>query len=167
VQQTASREPIADIVVGIPGFTEDKAPGRRLLCRIGGRLIDNVYVPTRTAIGKVAFLDALREDYAERSQPSVLAGDFNIPGRPEDLAFRGLVDRGLVDCFRQRNADPGHFTWFPMTAWAMKRNYGMRLDYVFASRELAERIVDVAHDRETRAWPRPSDHLPVRARFDV
>jgi exodeoxyribonuclease-3 len=185
----ASREPIDDSVAGIPGFNEDRAPGRRLGCRIGNRFIDTVYVPTRTAIGKVAFLDALRDDYAVRFRPRdtvVLAGDFNIcfdardyaspsmisaadvhPGRPEDLAFRGLVDRGLVDCFRHRNAEPGHFTWFPMATWAMKRNWGMRLDYVFASPGLAERVVDVVHDRETRTWPRPSDHLPVRARFDV
>jgi exodeoxyribonuclease III len=43
----------------------------------------------------------------------------------------------------------------------------MRLDYLFASPAIAERAIEVAHDRETRSWPRPSDHLPVRARFDL
>ena len=184
----ASREPIEDTIVGIAGFVEAKAPGRRLACRIGGRWIDTVYVPTRTAIGKVAFLDALRDDYATRLRDAslVLAGDFNIcldardyaspsmisspdvhPGRPEDLAFRGVLAHGLHDCFRERHDEGGHFSWFPLTPWAMKRNYGMRLDYVFASRDLASSVVDVVHDREPRSWPRPSDHLPLRAEFDV
>jgi exodeoxyribonuclease-3 len=182
----ASREPIEDTVVGIAGFVEAKAPGRRLACRIAGRWIDTVYVPTRTAIGKVAFLDALRDDYATRLRGSslVLAGDFNIcfdardyaspsmisaadvhPARPEDLAFRGVLDQGLHDCFRERHDDGGHFSWFPLTPWAVKRNYGMRLDYVFATRALAEHVEDVVHDREPSAWPRPSDHVPVIAHF--
>lgn len=185
----ASRLPIADVVTGIPGFTEDRAPGRRLAGRIGARWIDTVYVPTRTKIGKVGFLEALRADYDARFEPGasvILAGDFNIcfdardfasagmitdveihPHRPEDVALREVVAFGLVDCFRRVTADTGHFTWFPMASWALKRNWGMRLDYLFATADLADRIVDVVHDREPRSWPRPSDHLPVRARFDV
>ena len=146
-------------------------------------------MPTRTAIGKAEFLDALRADYAARIEPDtvlVLAGDFNIcfdrrdyaspsmitapdvhPGRPEDLAFRRLVGVGLVDCLRARTDDAGHFTWFPPKPWALRRNWGMRLDYVFATPSLTTHLVDLVHDREPMMWPRPSDHLPVRARFDV
>jgi exodeoxyribonuclease-3 len=179
----ASRLPIEETVVGVPGFSDD----RRIACRIGDTWIDTVYVPTRTAIGKVEFLDALRDDHAARFADAafVLCGDFNIcfdardyaspslisapdvhPGRPEDLALRRLVD-GLVDCLRARTDEPGHFTWFTMTPWALRRNYGMRLDYVFATPSLAAHLVELAHDREVRQWPRPSDHLPVRARFDL
>jgi exodeoxyribonuclease III len=185
----ASRLPIDEVVVGIDAFVEARAPGRRLLCRIGELWIDTVYVPTRTAIGKCEFLDALRDDHGARftaATPRVLLGDFNIcwdardyasptlitapdvhPHRPEDLAFRGVVDGGLVDCFRAVCDEPGHFTWFPMAPWALRRNYGMRLDYVFASAQLAARVREVVHDREPRSWPRPSDHLPVRACFEL
>jgi exodeoxyribonuclease-3 len=181
----ASRIAIDDVVIGLPGFAKD----RRIACRIGETWVDTVYVPTRTAIGKAEFLDALCDDYAARIAPDtslVLAGDFNIcfdardyaspsmisapdvhPGRPEDLAFRRVVARGLVDCLRARHDDGGRFTWFPLTPWALRRNYGMRLDYVFATPKLADHLVDVTHDREPTTWPRPSDHLPVRARFDV
>ncbi|HWB80031.1 MAG TPA: exodeoxyribonuclease III [Nannocystaceae bacterium] len=179
----ASRIPIDETVVGLPGFAAD----RRIACRIAGVWIDTVYVPTRTAIGKVEFLDALHDDQVARfaDAPLVLCGDFNIcfdardyaspslisapdvhPNRPEDLAFRRLVGDRLIDCLRVRTDETGHFTWFPMTPWALRRNYGMRLDYVFATPPLAQRLVELAHDRDVRQWPRPSDHVPMRARFE-
>jgi exodeoxyribonuclease III len=185
----ASRRAIDEQIAGMSSFVEAKAPGRRLACRLGEVWIDTVYVPTRTAIGKREFLDALRNDHARRFTPTtplVLTGDFNIcfdardyaspsmitdvdvhPARPEDLAFRRVVDFGLVDCFRSVCPEGGQFTWYPQTTWALRKNWGMRLDYVFATRPLAERVVDVRHDREPSTWPRPSDHLPVHARFDV
>ncbi|NUP12824.1 MAG: hypothetical protein HOW73_42845 [Polyangiaceae bacterium] len=185
----ASLDPIAEIVSGIITFQEDKAPGRRLLGRVGTRWVDTVYVPTRTKIGKAAFLDALRADHDDRFAADaevVLAGDFNIcfderdyaspklisdpdvhPGRPEDLAFRRLVGGRFADCFRRVEEGGGHFTWFPNATWAMKRNYGMRLDYIFASRSLAGRTVDATHDRSVMALPKPSDHVPVLVRFNV
>jgi exodeoxyribonuclease-3 len=182
-----SRAPIEEVVVGLSGFVEAKAPGRRIACRTGGAWIDTVYVPTRMKIGKAEFLDALRVDRAERfGSEGILAGDFNIcwdardyasrrlitdpeihPGRPEDLAFRRLIEPSLLDCFRKREQGSGHFSWFPVATWALKRNYGMRLDYVFASPALAAHVVEATHDRETRSWPRPSDHLPVRVGFDL
>jgi exodeoxyribonuclease-3 len=183
----ASRRPMSEPVVGIPGHTEAGAPGRRIAVRVDGLWIDTVYVPTRRAIGKVEFLDALRADHAARFAPGtalVLAGDFNIcfderdlaspslitdaalhTRRPEDLAWRRLLDGGLVDAFRARHADGGHYTWFPAPRWAFARNYGMRLDYLFATAPALATLVDVAHDRAPRTWERPSDHLPVRARF--
>ncbi len=183
----ASKTPIDEIEVGLSAFTEEKSPGRRVACRIEGRWIDTVYVPTRTKIGKVEFLRALRDSQSARFAPTddvVLAGDFNIcfdardyasprmisdvavhPGRPEDLAFRRLVDERLVDCFRKAEQGSGHYTWFPNATWAVKRRYGMRLDYVFASAPLVDRLEAVHHDLMTMSWPRPSDHVPVRVRL--
>jgi exodeoxyribonuclease-3 len=187
---TVSRQPMEEVAIGIERFEEVKKPGRRLVARVGALWIDNVYVPTRKAIGKVEFLDALRDDHDARfgpGAPVVLAGDFNIcfdgrdlaslnmitdgellTRRPEDQAWRRLLDSAhLHDCFRRAHDDGGHYTWFPAASWAYARNYGMRLDYVFASAAVAEALVEVAHDRETRGWPRPSDHVPVRARFAI
>lgn len=177
-------------VYGLDGFEPEREAGRRLACKVGGVWIDTVYVPTRTKIGKVAFLDALREDHARRygdRAKVILCGDFNIcydkrdvaapnmiaqsdvhPHRPEDLAFRRLVsERGMVDCFRQRCQDSGHYSWFPVTPGALERKRGMRLDYIFGSAALADGVLECAHDAEPRHWDRPSDHLPVRATFDT
>jgi exodeoxyribonuclease III len=186
---TISRAPLEDVIVGIPRFDEPKQPGRRLLGRIGELWIDNVYVPTRKAIGKVEFLEALRDDHDARfgvGSRLVLAGDFNIcfdardlespsmitdaellTRRPEDRAWRRMLESArLRDCFRLHHDDGGQYTWFPAD-WAFARNYGMRLDYVFASEAAADALVEIAHDREPRSWSRPSDHLPVRARFEM
>jgi exodeoxyribonuclease-3 len=183
----ASRRPMSEPVVGIPGHTEAGAPGRRLAVRVDDLWIDTVYVPTRRAIGKVEFLDALRADHAARFAPGapvVLAGDFNIcfderdlaspslitdpelhTRRPEDLAWRRLLELGLADAFRAQHPDGGHYTWFPAARWAFARNHGMRLDYLFATPPVLATLLAVEHDRATRTWERPSDHLPVRARF--
>jgi exodeoxyribonuclease-3 len=184
----ATREPIDDCWSDVAGFREERPAGRRILCRVGGLWLDTVYVPTRKKIGKVAFLDALRADHVARFRPGddvILAGDFNIcfderdlasptmitdaelhPARPEDHAFRRLVaEAGLVDCFRTQHPEAGNYSWFPLTPWALKRNYGMRLDYVFATAAVAARVRHASHDREPRTWERPSDHLPVRIAF--
>lgn len=182
-----SRLAAEEVVSGLPGFVEDRAPGRRLAVRVAGIWFDTVYVPTRMKIGKVEFLDALRADQLARwGEPVrlVLTGDFNIcfderdyaspsmitdadqhPSRPEDLAFRRLLEGRLYDCFRQVESGKGHFSWYPPAPCSVKRNYGMRLDYVFASKPLVARVVAAKHDLATRQWPRPSDHLPVHVTF--
>jgi exodeoxyribonuclease-3 len=183
---TLSKEPLHDVVRGFSEVSDDV--GRRLLGRMGDMWIDNVYVPTRRAIGKAEFLDRLTADYAlrfdARRDELVLCGDFNIcfdardlasptmisePAllgrRPEDLAFRRTLGFGLHDCLRKHHADAATYSWFPLTPWALRRNYGMRLDYVFATQALYRRCESVEHDQSPRGWPRPSDHVPVLARF--
>jgi exodeoxyribonuclease-3 len=185
---TFSKHPIEDAVKDIP--SSPGHAGRRLLVRIGDMWIDNVYVPTRVAIGKAEFLDRLREDYQTRfsaDRDSVaLCGDLNIcldrrdfasPSmiaeaalfgeRGEDVAFRELLGFGLQDCFRRHHPSEASFTWFPMQPWAIRRNYGMRLDYVFATSQIYERCSSATHDLEPRSWHRPSDHVPVVVRFSA
>lgn len=185
---TLSKLPATDVVHGLGD--EHAHSDRRLLCHVGDLWIDNVYVPTRRAIGKSEFLDHLREGYEQRFQPEqdalALCGDFNIcfddrdlatlrmiseperfGQRPEDLAFRRTVSFGLQDCLRKHHPDVKRFSWFPMTPWALKRNYGMRLDYIFATAPAYDRCSGADHDPEPRSWERPSDHLPIVARFDA
>lgn len=185
-----SRVPLERVTDGLDGFEPKRPAARRLAGRIGRVWIDTVYVPTRLAIGKIAFLDALRDDHARRYGDHahvVLCGDFNIcfderdiakptmiaqsdlhPRRPEDLVFRRLVDeRGLVDAFRDRCPAPGHYSWFSPTSSAARHNLGMRLDYVFASGRLAQRLLACEHDHAPREWDSPSDHIPVRATFEL
>jgi exodeoxyribonuclease-3 len=184
---TLSRLAIKEAIHGF-GDTTDHAD-RRVLCQIDGVWIDNVYVPTRRAIGKSEFLDALTADYAERFDAArdelILCGDFNIcwderdlaslkliseperlGQRPEDLAWRRALAFGLRDCLRKHHPEQKLFTWFPLAPWAIKRNYGMRLDYVFATATVFERCSGVELGVGTRRWERPSDHVPVIASFD-
>jgi len=154
--------------------------GRRLRVSCDGFSIDNVYVPTRRAIGKLELLAHLREDYALglEGRRRVLCGDFNLcsderdyasssliseadlfPNRAEDHAFQALRATGLYDCFRHHCQESGHYTWFDYRPWTLTKNYGLRLDYVFTTEAVtclrAELLV------EPRRWPKPSDHVPV------
>jgi exodeoxyribonuclease-3 len=86
---------------------------------------------------------------------------------PEKAAFRGLLDLGLVDCFRLFQQDAGHFTWWDYRAGAFRRNLGLRIDHILASRDLSDRCRACRIDKAPRALERPSDHVPVIAEFDI
>jgi endonuclease/exonuclease/phosphatase family metal-dependent hydrolase len=113
-----------------------------------------------------AILDIIGRD----SGPHLLVGDFNalgaddpvgqpppgvepkgeaVPGTPREI-IRRLVDAGYVDCFRALHPREPGFTYPAQAPW-------LRLDYAFASSQLAPRLV--ACDVVTDA--RASDHLPL------
>lgn len=182
-----SKRPFQEVIHGFGADNEHH--DRRLLCQLDTCWIDTVYVPTRRAIGKSEFLDRLQQDYCARFEANrdslLLCGDFNVcfdtrdlaslrmiseaesfGQRPEDLALRRMLGFGLQDCLRKHHPDTKLFSWFPQTPWALRRNYGMRLDYMFATHPLYERCCGADHDASPCHWPRPSDHLPVVARFE-
>ena len=83
---------------------------------------------------------------------------------------RALVARlrtaGLVDLYRAKYPDTIGFSWWDYRAGSFHKNEGMRLDMLFASPSLADRVKDVYVDREYRKKGKPSgavpsDHAPV------
>jgi exodeoxyribonuclease III len=60
------------------------------------------------------------------------------------------------------------YTWWSYRArdWAAS-DRGRRLDHVWTSAALADTMSDVEVLRAARGWERPSDHVPVIARFDI
>ena len=143
---------------------------------------------------KLAFLDELRTWLARQVQQAasggrevILTGDLNVAPLPDDVwDHRRLLrvithtpmeterletlraEAGMVDVVRVRLPVPEKvFTWWSYRAgdaWE-QHDRGRRLDHVWSTPELAARLEDVAIARETRSWPRPSDHVPVLARF--
>ena len=106
----------------------------------------------------------------------ILCGDINIaradidvhpkerkPGvigqRAEERElFEALLDRHLVDVTRALDLDnQGLFTWWPPWRNMRQRNIGWRIDYILASRAIAERATrcTVLADVGT------SDHAPI------
>ncbi len=187
-----SRAPWTGVQRGLPHGPDGQA---RFLAgtSLGIRFL-NVYVPNGEAVGsdkfdyKLAWLEALTvqvaEALAEHPQLVVL-GDFNIAPEDRDCydpallsgglfcsaaeraALRRLLDLGLVDCFRAAPVSEGDFSWWDYRGGAFRRNHGLRIDLILASRPLATRLRACRIDREVRAWPRPSDHAPVVAEFDL
>lgn len=185
-----SREPVTEVVTGFPGFDDEQ---RRVLgVTIGDLRFLNLYVPNGQAVGtdkyhyKLNWLQALR-DYCKAQLQEyanfAVVGDFNIAPDDRDVhdpdawrdqilcspdersAFAAMTSLGLVDTFRMFNDGDGTYSWWDYRQGGFRRNHGLRIDLVLASKALAARCMGVTVDIEPRTWDRPSDHAPVVARF--
>jgi len=185
-----SRKSSSDIVTDFPGFED---PQRRILAAtIDGVRVINLYVPNGNSVGsekyeyKLGWLNALKsflESEMSSHEKLVVLGDFNIApddrdvhdpekwgegilcSPPERQALKGLIDLGLTDVFRQFDQAGKTFSWWDYRAAGFRRNAGLRIDLILASKVLAD-VCDASYiDREPRTWERPSDHTPVIAEF--
>jgi exodeoxyribonuclease III len=147
--------------------------------------IASIYVPNggKDFPAKMRFLEAMDAYAAEHeagATPLVLCGDLNVARtdmdvhpkerkpnatgqRPDERALlERIIGRGLVDVHRTLEPDNENlFTWWAPWRNMKARNIGWRLDYVLASRALAERAQSCVVQRETGT----SDHGPVIAVF--
>ena len=144
-------------------------------------VVASVYVPNggKDYAAKIAFFEKLvgwaRQQHAE-GREVILCGDINIARddidvhpkerkagvigqRPEERAlFADLLGDHFVDVGRKMHPDDDRFfSWWPPWREMRKRNIGWRIDYILASKSLAERVsaCDVLADVGT------SDHAPV------
>ncbi len=60
------------------------------------------------------------------------------------------------------------YTWWSYRAadWTLA-DRGRRLDHIWVSRALKERVSDFRITRDARGWERPSDHVPVTVTLEV
>lgn len=118
-------------------------------------------------------------------EPLVLAGDFNVIPRPEDVSnpaawvddalfrtqtresFQSLLGLGLTDALRAVSDAPGQYTFWDYQAGAWQKNMGLRIDHLLLSPQASDRLVDVGIDSYVRAWEKPSDHVPVWIDLDL
>jgi exodeoxyribonuclease-3 len=187
----AQRTPEA-VATGIPG---DADPQRRVIAATLGpiRLV-NVYVPNGQAVGsekytyKLAWLERLRAYLAEllaAHENLLVVGDFNIApedrdvhdpaawegsvhvSAPEREALARIASLGLTDLFRRFEQPKNAWSWWDYRMNAFRRDHGLRIDLMLASKALAGRCTACTIDRAPRTWERPSDHVPVTATFDI
>jgi exodeoxyribonuclease-3 len=184
-----SLAPPENVGKGLPDDGPDSH--RRLIAgTFNGIRVVNVYVPNGEAIDSPKFpfklewlgkLDRYMRDMCDPNKPILLCGDFNVAPEDRDVhdpdKWRGQVlfhpdERAalakicglpLRDALRLRHEDAGLFTWWDYRMGAFHRGWGLRIDLVLVSPPLAERIVDVTIDRESRKGEGASDHAPVIA----
>lgn len=158
---------------------------RIVSARVGDLTVASVYVPNggKDFPAKMRFLESL-EAYAATFETSgellVICGDLNVARSdmdvhpkerkpraigqlPEERAlFERILARGLVDVGRALDPENENlFTWWAPWRNLRQRNIGWRLDYILASRRLAERAVSCVVQREVGT----SDHGPVVGTF--
>jgi exodeoxyribonuclease-3 len=130
-------------------------------------------IPLRHKHWDPAFLAYMKE--LEKKKPVIFCGDLNVAHTENDLArpkenvgnkgftneeregIDNIVDAGFVDTFRMFINGNGHYTWWSHFANARARNVGWRIDYIFASKKLANKVTDAKILPEVFG----SDHCPV------
>jgi len=191
-----SKEEADEAVIGFGDLFQDVQAKERLIgCRFKDLYVFSVYVPNGAPVEsdyyyyKLEFFYHLREYLEKNLFPQdkiILGGDFNVAIEPQDvydpLLFEGqicftererkamsyLLDWGLIDTFRLLYPDKkGLFTWWDYQFSAFKKNLGMRLDYILATKPLAQHLKECEVDLKTRGLLKPSDHAPILAMFDL
>lgn len=187
-----ARSPPLALVRDLPGLAD---PQRRVLAASCGTLrVINLYVPNGQSPEsekfqyKLQWLRSLRSwlrtELVAHPQLMVL-GDFNIAPEDRDVhdpaawvgsvhvsaeerrALQDILAIGLEDVFRRFEQPPQSFSWWDYRGGAFRRNHGLRIDLLLASRALAGRCRSCEIDREARLAERASDHAPVIAEFDI
>jgi len=187
-----ARRPIEATIHDLSGFEDEQ---RRVLgATIGALRIINLYVPNGQSVDsdkyqyKLKWLRALRDHLKaelQQHEHCVVLGDFNIApedrdvhdpelwrgkvlcSEPEREALNNILSLGFVDTFRLFEEGDGNFSWWDYRAAGFRRNLGLRIDLVLASKALAGACTAASIDVEPRRRERPSDHTPVIAEFAI
>jgi exodeoxyribonuclease-3 len=187
-----ARTALTDVQHGIPNFADD--PKRVIAATIDGVRVLCLYAPNGEAPGTDKYAYKLRWYQAltawlgpelEKRPKLAVLGDLNIAPEPRDVhnpkrwegkihfseperaAFRAVVDVGLKDAFRLFEQPEKQFTWWDYRLMAFQRGWGLRIDHILLSPELATKCTACIIDIEPRKRERPSDHTPVIAELRV
>jgi len=186
-----SRIGIANVTNGFDDSHVDPYEGdaRIIAADCGDVRFVSVYVPNGRTVGsefyerKLVWLQALHDWLAANNTPDdplVVLGDFNVAPEDRDLwdpdkfvgsthvtaaerdALRQLEKWGTEDLFRRvyPNADRLYSYW-DYRAGDFHQHRGMRIDLVFGTRPVADRVTWAIIDRNARKGTGPSDHAPV------
>ncbi len=173
------------------GFDDARfdAEGRVLITRFADFRLFNIYFPSGNrgpewVDHKLAFYQRFLEvvcGYIAAGEAVVVVGDVNTAyaeidlARPrentktsgflpvERAALAEFFAAGLIDTFRHLHPQTARYSWWSMRTDARARDIGWRLDYIFVSPNLRERIVAAAIHCEVTG----SDHCPVSVTLDL
>src|ERR1700733_4486330 len=141
---------------------------------------------------KLAFLDEMRDCVTlrpARSERAILVGDLNVAPLEHDVwshkqmlrvvshtpiecekFTRALGAGGWIDSMRRLTPEPEKlYTWWSYRAqdnWKTA-DRGRRLDHIWVSPQLGDRVTRIDIAKAARGWERPSDHVPVTAAIEI
>jgi exodeoxyribonuclease III len=192
-----SKRPLEDVRRGLPGDETDEQARYLegvVSTTSGAMRIASIYLPNGNPTGtpkfdlKLAWMDRLKAhagDLLRLEEPLVLAGDLNVIPEPRDARypdhwvrdalfqpetrakFREVLNLGLSDAFRLCDDGAEHFTFWDYQAGAWQKNDGIRIDHFLLSPQATDRLRGIRIHKETRAWDKPSDHVPVVVELDL
>ena len=180
-------EPL-DVQHGIPNFVDD--PKRLIAATVGDLRVVCAYAPNGQSLESDKFVYKLRwyealttwmKDELVRHPRLAILGDFNIAPEDRDVhnpkrweggihvspqereTLGRLLGVGFSDAFRLFEQPEKEFSWWDYRLNAFQRGWGLRIDLILLSKELAARCRASSIDKAPRALERPSDHTPVLA----
>jgi exodeoxyribonuclease-3 len=186
-----SKHKIEDVQLGLPGDDADEQARYiegTIVTKDGAVRVASIYAPngnppdTDKYPYKLKWMDRLiarASKLLEQEEPLVLAGDYNIIPTADDVydanvwvndalfkletrrKLRQLTNLGFTDAFRAVNANPFQYTFWDYQAGAWQKDRGIRIDHLMLSPQAADRLKTCAIDKHTRAWDKPSDHVPI------
>ncbi len=192
-----SKLPFDEVAARLPGHEGDdhsRYIEATVSTKRGVLKVSSIYAPNGNPIGgekfayKLGWLKRLQEHtraLLADELPLVLAGDYNVIPEPADAkrpaawtndalfqpesraAYRTLLNAGLTDAVRLCHPEPGLFTFWDYQAGSFQKDDGIRIDHLLLSPQAADRLVSAGVDRFTRAWERPSDHVPAWVELDL
>ncbi len=187
-----SKEPLEDVSFGLNSSPKD--PTRLASGMLGSVRIVNTYIPqgrdTKSEMFayKLKWLERLKKYFVKNFSPDdpiLWVGDLNAAMDKRDVhdpeklwgsvcycqevidGINAIKEWGFTDTFREKHEEDELYTfWDYRVPNGFKRNIGWRLDYVMATKPLAETCVSCEVDKEPRAKTKPSDHTFLIAEFD-
>ena len=178
-----------DVQHGIPDFLDD--PKRVIAATVDDMRIVCLYAPNGQSVASDKYQYKLRwydaaiawlSNEVKRHPQLAVVGDLNIAPEERDVhdpkrwagqihfsdaeraAMRRLIEQaGLADALRLFPQPEKEFSWWDYRLAAFQRNWGLRIDHILLSAELAKRCVGCTIDKSPRRLERPSDHAPVIA----
>ena len=165
-----------------------------ITCNIGQKLWRFIvlYVPNGQALDSDKFQYKLRfyqrlhkyltqlKNYQENI---IIAGDFNVANTDLDVydpaslkdkicfslaekkALRKIINLGFFDSYRILNPYKQQFSWWDYRAGSYNKNFGLRIDYIFANSYALNHLQDSVILEKYRKLAKPSDHAPLLASF--
>ncbi|GAB5469118.1 MAG: exodeoxyribonuclease III [Rhodospirillales bacterium] len=188
-----STAPMEERLRALPGDETD-SQARYLEVETHGLLVATIYLPNGNPVASDKFgyklawmarLEAHAKALLAEEKPLILGGDYNvIPlaadcydpqawkgdalARPESRqAFRGLVNLGFTEAFRQVHPDRRAYSFWDYQGGAWQNDLGIRIDHLLLSPQAADRLDDCDIDKAPRGAEKASDHTPVWCRLDA
>jgi exodeoxyribonuclease-3 len=169
---------------GLPGDPDD-SHSRYLEARVNGLVVGCLYLPNgNPAPGpkfdyKLAWFERLiahAQTLMASGEPTILCGDYNAVPTPLDAAYperwtwdavffpetraayARLLDQSWTDALRTLHPGEARYTYWDYFRFAFRRNFGLRMDHLLLTPDLARRLEAAEVDREVRGWDKTSDH---------
>lgn len=136
---------------------------------------------------KLAFMDALyqhAQKLLESGENVILGGDFNVIMsaldvydekafignalyRPEVISrLKSILYLGYYDAYRMLYPHHVGYTYWDYAGNAFAADSGLRIDYLLLSPSVADKLINVAIDKNPRREIKPSDHTPLIAEIN-